>query len=139
MDNTFELKKGKLVFEADKILISDDVKYQRRMRLISAIFLVGLGIFNIYNYIRTNDEHLLRSGILVGTIGLFFVINAFLVNVQSEIALTDVKSMKLRKIFFREFLVIKLNNGRPRQVAGIYNAERLEEYIKTIPLSNSQL
>ena len=139
MENTFELKKGKLVFEADKILISDDVKYQRRMRLISAIFLVGLGIFNIYNYIRTNDEHLLRSGILVGTIGLFFVINAFLVNVQSEIALTDVKSMKIRKIFFREFLVIKLNNVRSRQVAGIYNAERLEEYIKTISLPNSQI
>ena len=139
MENTFELKKGKLVFEADKILISDDVKYPRRMRLISAIFLVGLGIFNIYNYIRTNDEHLLRSGILVGTIGLFFVINAFLVNVQSEIALTDVKSMKIRKIFFREFLVIKLNNVRSRQVAGIYNAERLEEYIKTISLPNSQI
>jgi len=137
MDNIFELKKGKLVFEADKILISDDVKYQRRMRFISAIFLVALGIFNIYNYMRTNDDHLLRSGLLVGAIGLFFVVNAFLVNVQAEIALKDVKSMKIRKILFREFLVIKLNNGRPRQVAGIYNAERLEDYIKTISLSNN--
>ncbi|MCK9410823.1 MAG: hypothetical protein M0Q53_00885 [Prolixibacteraceae bacterium] len=56
-------------------------------------------------------------------------------NTQSEIYLNDVKSIKISRIFFKEFLVIKIINNRPRQVTGIYNAERLEEYIKTMSFS----
>jgi hypothetical protein len=135
MTNTFELKKGKLVFEDDKIIITDDAKNRKRMRLLSAGILFCLGIFNFVNYFKTNDDHILWNAIIVGTAAIILIVTALLVNVQSEIKLSEVTSMKIRKILFREFLVIKIANKGTRQVVGMYNAERLEEFIKTIPFS----
>ena len=134
MNNIFELKKGKLVFEEAKILITDKARYLKRSRLLSAGLLFLLGLFNLYNYVRHDDAHSLSSGIFIGVFGLVFIISGLLMNAQSEIYLKDVKSMKVKRIFFKEYLVMKLTNNRTRQVAGIYNAERLEEYIKTISL-----
>jgi len=135
MNNTFELKKGKLVFEEDKIVISDNARYLKRSRLLSSGILILFGLYNLMNFLKHNDIHAQWSGLLVGIFGLIFLVIALLTNAQSEIYLKDVKTMKVRRIFFKEYLFIKLANNRTRQVAGIYNAERLEEYIKTIALS----
>jgi hypothetical protein len=132
MDNTFELRKGKLVFEADKLIISDNAAYLKRTRIISATFLMLLGIFNFWNFIKNNQLHDQWSGLLIGIFGLIFFVTGLRLNVQSEIFLRDVKSMRVSRFLFKEFFMIKLVNGQTRQVAGIYNTERLEEYIKTI-------
>lgn len=134
MTNTFELKKGKLVFEDDKIIITDDAKNRKRMRLLSAGILFCLGIFNFVNYFKTNDTPLLWNGIIVGTAAIILIVTALLVNVQSEINLNEVTSMKIKRFLNREYLIIKVANKRNRQVVGIFNAERLEEFIKTISL-----
>ena len=131
MNNTFELRKGKLVFEEDKIIITDNARYLKRSRLLSSSILFLFGVFNLINFIKHNDMHAQWSGLLVGVAGLILFVTALLVNVQSEIYLKDVKSLKVRRIFFKEYLTIKLNNNKTRQVAGIYNAERLQEYIET--------
>ena len=135
MNNTFELKKGKIVFEEDKILITDNARYLKRSRLLSSGILILFGLYNLMNFLKHNDIHAQWSGLLVGIFGLIFLVIALLTNAESEIYLKDVKMMKVRRIFFKEYLVIKLASNRTRQVAGIYNAERLEEYIKTISLS----
>jgi len=135
MNSTFELKKGKLVFEEDKILITDNARYLKRSRLLSSGILILFGLYNLMNFLKHNDIHAQWSGLLVGIFGLIFLVIALLTNAESEIYLKDVKMMKVRRIFFKEYLVIKLASNRTRQVAGIYNAERLEEYIKTISLS----
>lgn len=132
MNNTFELRKGKLVFEDDKIIITDNARYLKRSRLLSSSILFLFGIVNLMNYIKHNDMHAQWSGLLVGVAGLILFVTALLLNVQNEIYLKDVKSMKVRRIFFKEYLTIKLNNNKTRQVAGIYNAERLQEYIETV-------
>ncbi|MEK7719206.1 MAG: hypothetical protein AAB347_06295 [Bacteroidota bacterium] len=134
MNNTFELKKGKLVFEEDKIIITDNARYLKRSRLLSSCLLILFGLYNLMNFFKHNDIHAQWSGLLVGIFGLIFLVIAFLTNAQSEIYLKDVQSMKVKRIFFKEYLFIKLANNRSRQVAGIYNAERLEEYVKTISL-----
>jgi hypothetical protein len=131
MDNTFELKKGRLVFEEDKIIITDNARYQRRYRLFSAVILLSLGILYIVKYLKTGDMHSLRFVLIIGVAGLISFVIAFFSSDQSEIYLKDVKSMKIKRIFFKEFLQIKLTNNKTRQVAGIYNAERLQEYIET--------
>jgi hypothetical protein len=136
MNNTFELKKGKLVFEEDKIVITDNARYLKRTRLFSSILLFLMGIFNLMNFVKHNDTHLLWTGLLVAISGLILFVVAFLMNAESEISLKEVKSMKVKRIFFKEYLVIKLANNRTRQVAGIYNAERLEEYIKANSFPN---
>ena len=131
MNNTFELKTGKLVFEEDKIVITDSAKYQKRSKLLSSGILFLLGI---YNLTMRHDSHALWSGLLILVLSIIIFVNALLDNVQNEIFLKDVKYIKIRRILFREFLIIKLVNNRTRQVAGIYNAERLKEYAKTISL-----
>lgn len=131
MNNTFELKKGKLVFEEDKIIINDNARYQRRYRLFSAVILLLLGISFLVKYLKTGDMHSLRFVLIIGATGLISFVIAFFSSDQSEIYLKDVKSMKVKRMFFKEFLQIKLNNNKTRQVAGIYNAERLQEYIET--------
>ena len=136
MNNTFELKKGKLVFEEDRIIISDNASYLKRTRLFSSVALILLGLFNLMNFIKHNDLHAQWTGLLIGVFGVIFLVMALRMNAESEIYLKDVKSMKIRKIFFREYFVIKLTDNKTRQVAGIYNAERLEEYIATISLPN---
>jgi hypothetical protein len=134
MTNTFELKKGKLVFEDDKIIITDDAKNRKRMRLLSAGILFCLGIFNFVNYFKTNEVAILWNGIIVGIAAILLIVTALLVNVQSEINLSEVTSMKIKRFLFKEFLMIKISNKGTRQVVGIFNAERLEEFIKTISL-----
>jgi len=134
MNNTFELKKGKIVFEEDKIIIADDAKTLKRMRLFPLSIFLLFALYNLIDFIKQNDMHSLRSTLLFGVASLILIVSALLMNAQSEIFLKDVKSMKVRRIFFKEYLVIKLANNRTRQVAGIYNAERLEEYIQTISL-----
>ncbi len=132
MNNTFELKKGKIVFDQDKILITDNARNLKRSRLLSSCILILFGLYNLMNFFKHNDIHAQWSGISIGILGLIFLVIAILMNAQSEIYLKDVKSMKVRRIFFKDYFIIKLANNRSRQVAGIYNAERLEEYIKTI-------
>ena len=139
MDNTFELKRGKLVFEQDKIVITDDAKRQKRARILSALFLLVMGAYEIYRFTQKSEDQFLRSGLMVIGVGLILIVLALLVNVQNEIDLKEVKSMKIKRIFFKEFLLIKLKNNRTRQVAGIYNAERLETYIQTIILPKQPL
>ncbi len=137
MDNIFELKKGKIVFEEGKIIISDNAMYLKRSRLFSSFVLIALGIFNLMNFIKHNDLHAQWTGLLIAVFGLIFLVLALRMNAESEIYLSDVKSMKIRRIFFKEYLVIKLANNKTRQVTGMYNAERLEEYIATISLPNN--
>jgi len=134
MNNTFELKNGKIVFDEDKISITDNARYLRRSRLLSSCILIFFGLYNLMNFFKHKDIHSQWSGLIIGIVGLIFLVIAMMINAQSEIYLKDVRSMKVRRIFFKEYLVIKLANNRTRQVAGIYNAERLEEYIKTISL-----
>ena len=134
MNNIFELKKGKLVFEEDKILITDDAPIMRSIRLFPSVMFFVAAILFFVGYIKTGDKSSLMSGFLFGIPGLLLFVSFLFKSVQSEIYLNEVKYMKVRRFFFKEFLHIKLNNNRIRQVAGIYNAERLEEYIKTISL-----
>jgi hypothetical protein len=136
MKNTFELKKGSLVFEDDKITISDNASYQKRMRLISSGLLVVMGGYNLTKYFETGRTEILFTGSLLLITGLILVISALRMNVQSEILLTDVKSLKVKRVLFKEFLHIKLTSNRTRQVAEIFNADRLREFIETVALPN---
>lgn len=136
MSNTFELKAGKLVFEEDRIVISDKAKSLKYSRLISTTIFLLFSIFYLTEYVRHDKIHALWTSLIFGIPAIFMIVSSFLMDAQGEIYLKDVKSMKIKRLLFKEFLAIKLKNGRTRQVAGIYNTERLEEYIKTISLLN---
>jgi hypothetical protein len=136
MNNTFELKKGKLVFEEDKIVIADDAKTLRRLRLFSSSLFLFLALGNLIDFILQGEKHAIWSAVLFGITAAIMILSALLMSAQNEIYFKDIRSIKIKRIFFRDYLSIKLANNKTRQVAGIFNSERLEEYIVTISLPN---
>jgi len=136
MNNTFELKKGKLVFEDDKIIISDNAAYIRRTRFLSIGILLLMAFVRVMTYFKTGDMASLLFTLVFGTIGILVLVTEFFKSVQREIPMKEVKSMKIKRSLFREYLVIKFAGNKTRVVTGIFNAERLEEYVKTLAKVN---
>ena len=134
MSNTFELKKGKLVFEEDKILITDHAGYLKRTRFFSIGILLLLAFARLMMYLKSGDMGSLQFALIFGTIGILILASEFFKSTQSEIYLKEVKSMKIKRSLFREYLVIKFAGNKIRVVSGIFNVERLEDYIKTVQL-----
>jgi len=132
--NTFELKKGKIVFEEDKIIISDKAKSQR----IQMLFLGGsgilLGMSYLFGYFKKGDQFGLWFGLFVVLANTLILVAFLLRSVRSEIPLKEVKSMKIKKRAGNEFLDIMLNNNRTRRVTEIFNPDRLKDYIDTVTL-----
>lgn len=135
MENTFELKNGKIVFERDKIIIEDDAVYQRKMRFLSlGMFFLAAIVFS-WDYLKSGEINSLYLPIMFCLLGVIAFLSEFFRTTQKEILLEEVKSIKImRKFMFRKSLLIRLKNHKTREVEGIFNLERLLEYIKTIQL-----
>ena len=134
MNNTFELKKGKLVFEEDKIVISDNAAYIRRSRILPLGILLLLAFARLVTYFKSGDTSSLQFALIFGTTGILILVSEFFKSTKSEILLKEVRSMKIKRSLFREYLVIKFGNNKTRVVTGIFNAERMKDYIKTVEL-----
>ena len=129
MDKTFELKKGKIVFGEDKIIITDNARKQRIQFLIISGLWVFYGTMSVLRYLKTGDQFLLWTGLLIGIAHfLLFVVYLFR-SVKSEISMNDVKSMKLKSRFGNDFLDIKLNSGRVRRIIQIEDRDELQVYL----------
>ncbi len=132
MSNIFELQKGKLEFSADRIIITDNAVRQKRVRLFTSGIWIFYGILSVLRYVRTGDEFLLWTGLLIG-IGHLIVFIAFLFrSVKSEITMEEVRSMKFKSRFNNDFLDIKLKSGRVRRVSQVDDTEELQEYLDKI-------
>ena len=132
MNNTFELKKGTLVFEKDKIVITDYARNTKIYRLFTLSAGILLGISYLIKFLNTNDLFSLRFGLGMGITSLLpFTLELFY-SVKSEIPYNEIKSMKIRRIYFTDYLYIKLTSNKIRRVVGILNAERLEDYINAV-------
>lgn len=129
MNNTFELSKGKLVFEPDRIVITDYARNEKIYRVFTLTAGVLLGISYLFKYFKSNDPSDLRFGLLAGISSLLPLVLVLLESVKGEIPLNEIKSLKIKRIFFRDYLYIKLTNNRFRRVSKILNAQRLEDYI----------
>ena len=132
MNNTFELKKGKLVFEMDKIVITDYARNTKIYRIFTLSAGILLGISYLIKFLKTSDMFSLWFGLGMGISSLLPFSLELFYSVKSEIPYNEVKSMKLRRIYFTDYLYIKLTNRRIRRVVGILNAERLDDFINTV-------
>lgn len=133
MKNTFELKKGKLIFEDDKIIILDNA-FNKKIYIVFLLVLF-LIVFSVITF--TSKEQVSYSfWWLLGIIGLLRLVVELLNSKQSEILLKEVKYLKIKHFLFKEYLIIKLNSHKARVVEGILNIERLKEYITNHSISN---
>jgi hypothetical protein len=73
MTQTFKLKKGEILFDRDKIIISDDAVKQKRQTLLTSSLWTFFGTISVLRYLKTGDKFLLWSGLLIG-IGHFLIV-----------------------------------------------------------------
>ena len=131
MKHTFKLKKGEILFDNDKIIIKDDAKIQKWYSSL----ITGMGtmvlILNFLKSYKTGTQFEFWFELLFIVLGIPLLTILLLRSVRSEIALKDVKSMKIKQRFGNKYLDIKLNSNRLRRVNDLQNAEELEKYIAT--------
>lgn len=131
MKQTFRLKKGEILFENDKIIISDKAKILRYMSLFTS----GIWTLIILKYIlklgHSNADSLDSFWIFLGVLNLLLLVANLLRSSKSIILVDEVKSLRVKQRLNNKFLDIKLNDHRLRRVSQIEDIEELEEYIKT--------
>ena len=131
MKQTFKLKKGEILFDNDKIIIKDDAKKQK----CYSSLITGMGtmvlILNFLKSYKTGAQFEFWFELIFIVLGIPLLTILLLRSVKSEIALNDVKSLKIKQRFGNKFLDIKLNSNRLRRVIDLQNAEELEKYIAT--------
>ena len=130
MTQIFRLKKGEILFEKEKIIISDNVKKQNGITLFTSFLWIIFGTASVLRYMKTGDEFLLWSGSLIGISHLLIFVFTLLRSVKSEIYFNEVKSIKVKQRFNNIFLDIRLKNNRLRRINQIDNSEELEDYIE---------
>jgi hypothetical protein len=131
MKQTFKHNKGEILFDEDKIIIKDDAKKQKWFSSL----ITGMGtmvlILNFLKSYKTGAQFEFWFELIFIVIGIPLLTILLLRSARSEIALKDVKSMKIKQLFGNKFLDIKLNSNRLRRVNDLQNAEELEKYIAT--------
>jgi len=130
--NAFEIKKGKIVFEADKIVITDHARSQKFSILLLMASSIFLGTAYISGYLKKGDRIGLWLGVFLLLINIPVFILMLLRSTQNEISFKEVKSMKIKRRLGNVFLDIKLKNFRTRRVNEIFNPDRLQSYIETV-------
>lgn len=131
MTQTFKFNKAEISFENDKIIISDDAKQQlRRTQFTSGIWVL-YGTLSILRFLKTGDQFLLWSGLIIGLGHLVVFVMILFRSTQSEIPLDDIKSIKVKKRFNNSSLDIRLKSNRLRRVLRIEETEDLKKYVET--------
>jgi hypothetical protein len=131
MVQTFRLKKGEILFERDKIIISDKAKTQRYMSLFSSGIWMLIAIMHILKLGQSNADSLDYFWVFLGVINLLLFVAYLLSSSKSIILVDEVKSLQVKQRLNNKFLDIKFNDHRSRRVSQIEDMEELEEYIKT--------
>ncbi len=131
MTQTFKLKKGKISFDNDRIIINDAAKKYRILMLMTSGFGSIFGIGFALNSLRSDEQIKLWLGLLICLLSISGLIMWLLRSVRSEISLREVKSIKLNQKFSNKFLDIRLKSNRLRRVIRLDNKTELEEFIET--------
>ena len=131
MAQTFKLKKGEILFENDKIIISDKAKTQRYMSLFTSGIWMLIVIKHLLKPGQSNADSLDYFWVFLGVINILLFVAYLLRSSKSIILVDEVKSLQVKQGLNNIFLDIKLNDHRLRRVSQIEDMKELEEYIKT--------
>jgi hypothetical protein len=131
MTKIFKLEKGEISFDANKIRISDNSKKINKIQILSSGIWTIYGTISVLRYLKTSDQFSLWTGLFIGIAHFVIFILLLLKSNQSEVLFGDIKFIKIKQRFGREFLDIKLKNNRLRRVIGIENSQDLGKYLES--------
>ena len=130
MTQTFKFKNGEILFDSDKIYISDDAIKQKRQKLFISIMSIIIGITLFLRSLKTGDDFFIWTGLLIAVGHVFVLIFTLIQTFQSEILLKEISSIKIKQRFGHKFIDIKLNNRKIRRILKIDNSD-LIKFIET--------
>lgn len=133
MIQNFKFQNGELSFYEDKIVIADNDKKHYRFRLFTSGMWTIYGILSVLRYLRTGDQFLLWTGLIIG-IGHFMILiwTLFLRTSKSEIRKSEILSIEMKQRFGNKFLDINLKGNKTRRINQIDNIfDELSQYIET--------
>jgi len=121
--NTFRLKNGELVLDAEKIVVHDDVKRQYSRRLFSSGMWTLYGTFVVLRHKEDFDTLLFWTGLFIGVAHFVLFVLTLFQTPRSEIAWKEIQSVKVARPFRNKYISIRLRNGRSRIVHPIAGTE----------------
>ena len=112
MIQTFQLVRGEISFEENKIIIKDNSRRQSYFELIGTA--MGATFFAILLVRDFKTDSAYDSGFLffLGLINLSVFIIMLLRSTQGEIQIREIKSVNIQQRFANKFIDIKLKNNR---------------------------
>ena len=131
MKQTFKLKKGEILFDDDKIIITDDARKQKWIVSLMILLPAIYDILTFFKSYKTGDQFDFWYGLLLSFLCIPALTLLLLRSVRSENSLSDVKSIRIKQRFRNIFLDIKLTSNRLRRVSEITDSMELEKFIKT--------
>ncbi len=132
MKQIFRLKNGKISFENGKIIIEDNhymkiIKYT----LLTSVVILFYSIFiNISKQKQLGEEINLIYWLVITTTNIIILVFVLLWSTKTSILWADVRFIKLKRIFNKTTLYIRLKNYQTRQVVQVQDVDTLKEYIE---------
>jgi len=131
MTQTYNIKNGEISFDDEKIVIKDDAKKQFRLRLFSSIMWTFYGLFSVLRSMKTGDQFLLWTGLLIGIAHFVILMFTLFRSTKSEVRKSEILSLELKERMGNKFLDIKLAGNKIRRVSQIDSIyDELEAYIE---------
>jgi hypothetical protein len=122
------LQKGSVQLTDDRIIISDKEKRLLNGRRFSSIIWIIYAVFAFMRYAQSGEEFLFWSGVIIGPAHLLVLIMLMLRSSSSEVFLSEIQAVSFKKRMGKQFLNIKLRNGRNRRIS---NIDPCEEPLRT--------
>lgn len=119
MERTLPLEKGEIVLGEEKITIRDKEKRELYIRITSSVIWAIYGALSVLRYMKTGDEFLLWSGIIIGPLHLAVLIYGLTRTSKGEVYLQEIKMAVFKKRNGNNFLDLKLKGGRKRRISKI--------------------
>ncbi len=115
--------------EEDRILIRDNARKEIRMAMVSSAIWTAFGVLSVLRYMKSGEEFLLWSGLLIGCAHFVLLILYLFRTSKSELLLSEIKFVKLKDRFGRKFVDFILEGGKKRRVTNTEHATtELEAY-----------
>lgn len=133
MKQAFKLKNGELVFDSEKIIITDNAKKQRRFQLLASVVWIFYGTISVVRYFKTGDQFLLWSGVFIGLAHfIILLVILFRRTNKNEIMKDEIISIKINQRFGNKFVDFKLAGNKIRRICQADGMEdELKEYVET--------
>jgi uncharacterized protein YcgL (UPF0745 family) len=116
MIQTFQLAKGKITFEENKLQIEDAVIKVRNHFILMIVFAFLQSCFQVYLYVKHDDLFSLVMSPIFFSFGILFIRLLYKLSTQNEILYEDIKSIQLKKRLRNHFMDIRLTNNKNRRL-----------------------